>query len=67
MTNIFITPLIKYPFIYGIAISLITSILIIVTTLEFADRIQEDLIVLPITLLMFMTLFFIYVSIKTSK
>lgn len=66
MSNLFLDHLEKNTFLYGIAISLVSSIIIVVTALEFADQVQKNWIWLPLTAIIFISLFFWYVNIKTG-
>ena len=67
MVNIFLSYFSKSKFAFGVIISLITSILIVVTGIEYANLIKKDWIYLPITGLLFFILFGWYVKIMEER
>lgn len=63
MGNIFLDYFKKDKFSFGITISLVTSIIIVITGLEYANILKRDWIFLPITFILFFVLFMWYVKI----
>lgn len=61
MENVFLKWVKKDKFIFGVVLSLTTSIIVIVTALDFAEVIKTDLLYLPITAGLFLALFMLYV------
>ena len=67
MSDIFWSEIQKHKFVYGVMLSLFSSILLVITTLEFADRLLQDWVWLPITSILFISLFWWYVNLKAKE
>ena len=67
MRNVFLDYAQKSKFVFGVIISIITSILVLKTAVEYSEIIMKDWIFLPITALIFVILFMAYIKIKGDK
>jgi len=67
MSNVFLDYVQKNKFAFGIVISVITSVLIIKTALEYAKIIADDWLFLIITFILFAFLFIWYTNIKSKR
>tara|TARA_Y100000034_G_C6645941_1_gene282556 strand:- start:241 stop:453 length:213 start_codon:yes stop_codon:yes gene_type:complete len=63
MGNIFLNEIKKHKFTYGVIISLVTAIILIIQTLEFTNIIKEDWTWLLLAGVIFISLFGYYVNI----
>lgn len=67
MENIFLNWLRKDKFIFGVVISFVSSVVIVLTALNYAEIIKKELLYLPITAGLFMLLFMWYVKIMEKN
>ena len=67
MGNIFLEYFKKYKFAFGVLISLVTSVLIVIAGVQYADIVIRDWIFLPLTGILFFVLMMLYTKIIEDK